>query len=190
MTNYGDKFLGDPLFAPIFEELNRRRAVVYTHPTSHPCCEQLVPGLRDADIEYGTNTTRAIAKYVFSGFSRRYPNVRMIWSHAGGTMPFLIRRFDKRVKESPEFQPILPEGFSPEARKFFYDIAQAPERAPMAALRAVAPVSQMLFGTDWPHLTTEEHVTGLQNCGVFDAAELKAIDRDNALRLMPTLRLA
>ncbi len=189
-TNYGDKFLGDPLFAPIFEELNRRRAVLYTHPSGHPCCERLVPGLRDADIEYGTNTTRAIAKFVFSGSSRRYPNMRVIWSHAGGTMPFLIRRFDKRVKESPEFQPILPEGFSPEARKFYYDIAQAPERAPMAALKAVAPVSQMLFGTDWPHLTTEEHVIGLKNSGVFDAAELKAIDRDNALRLMPTLRLA
>jgi predicted TIM-barrel fold metal-dependent hydrolase len=48
----------------------------------------------------------------------------------------------------------------------------------------------MLFGTDWPHLTTEEHVTGLKNSGVFDAAELQAIDRDNALRLMPTLRPA
>jgi predicted TIM-barrel fold metal-dependent hydrolase len=149
-----------------------------------------VPGLRDADIEYGTNTTRAIAKFVFSGSSRRYPDIRVIWSHAGGTMPFLIRRFDKRVKESPEFQPILPEGFSAEARKFYYDIAQAPERAPMSALKAVAPVSQMLFGTDWPHLTTDEHVTGLKESGVFDAAELKAIDRDNALRLMPTLRLA
>jgi predicted TIM-barrel fold metal-dependent hydrolase len=190
MTNYGDKFLGDEAFTPIFEELNRRRAVVYTHPTGHPCCERLVPGLRDADIEYGTNTTRAIAKFVFSGSSRRYPNMRMIWSHAGGTMPFLIRRFDKRVKESPEFQPILPEGFSPEARKMYYDIAQAPERAPMAALKAVAPASQMLFGTDWPHLTTEEHVTGLRESGVFNDAELKAIDRDNALRLMPTLRLA
>jgi 6-methylsalicylate decarboxylase len=189
-TNYHDKFLGDPVFTPVFEELNRRRAVLYTHPTSHPCCERLVPGLRDADIEYGTNTTRAIAKFVFSGSSRRYPNMRVIWSHAGGTMPFLIRRFDKRVKESPEFKPILPEGFSPEARKFYYDIAQAPERAPMAALKAVAPVSQMLFGTDWPHLTTEEHVTGLKNCGVFDAAELSAIDRDNALRLMPSLRPA
>ena len=99
--------------------------------------------------------------------------MRVIWSHAGGTMPFLIRRFDKRVKESPEFQPILPEGFSPEARKFYYDVAQAPERAPMAALRAVAPVSQLLFGTDWPHQTTEEHVTGLKNSGVFSAAELQ-----------------
>jgi predicted TIM-barrel fold metal-dependent hydrolase len=189
-TNYRDKFLGDPVFAPILEELDRRRAVLYTHPASHPCCERLVPGLRDADIEFGTNTTRAIAKFVFSGASRRYPNIRVIWSHAGGTMPFLIRRSARRVKESPQVQPILPQGFSPEARKFYYDIAQAPERAPMAALKAVAPVSQMLFGTDWPHLTTEEHVTGLKNCGVFDAAELKAIDRDNALRLMPTLRPA
>src|SRR5215468_8779005 len=130
-TNYDTKFLGDPVFAPVFEELNRRGAVLYTRPTSHPCCERFVPGLRDADIEYGTNTTRAIAKFVFSGSSRRYPNMRVIWSHAGGTMPFLVRRFDKRVKESPEFQPILPDGFSAEARKFYYDIAQAPERAPM-----------------------------------------------------------
>jgi predicted TIM-barrel fold metal-dependent hydrolase len=189
-TNYADKFLGDPIFAPVFEELNRRGAVLYTHPTSHPCCVRLVAGLRDADIEYGTNTTRAIAKFVFSGSSRRYPNMKVIWSHAGGTMPFLIRRFNKRVKESPEFQPILPNGFQPEAAKFFYDVAQAPERAPMAALKAVAPASQLLFGTDWPHLTTEEHVVGLKNCGVFNEAELRAIDRDNALRLLPGLRPA
>jgi 6-methylsalicylate decarboxylase len=187
-TNYDDKFLGDPVFDPIFDELNRRGAVLYTHPAGHPCCERLVPGLRDADIEYGTNTTRAIAKFVFSGCSRRYPNMRVIWSHAGGTMPFLIRRFEKRVKESPEFQPVLPEGFRPEVRKFYYDIAQAPETAPMAALRAVAPVSQFLFGTDWPHLTTAEHVTGLAECGVFNEAELRAIGRDNALRLLPSLR--
>ena len=187
-TNYDDKFLGDPIFAPVFEELNRRGAVLYTHPTSHPCCERIVPGLRDADIEYGTNTTRAIAKMVFSGASRRYPNMKVIWSHAGGTMPFLVRRFIKRVHESPEYQPILPEGFLPEARKFYYDCAQGPDAPAMASLKAVVPVSQILFGTDWPHLTTEEHVTGLQKSGVFTEAELRMIDRDNALRLMPTLR--
>jgi predicted TIM-barrel fold metal-dependent hydrolase len=190
LTNYGDKFLGEEMFAPIFEELNRRGAVLYTHPTGHPCCENLVPGLRDADIEYGTNTTRAIAKFVFSGHSRRYPKMRVIWSHAGGTMPFLIRRFEKRVRDSKEFQPVLPQGFLPEVQKFYYDIAQAPERAPMAALRAVVPVSQIMFGTDYPHLTTVEHITGLAECGVFNAAELSAIGRDNALRLLPTLRPA
>jgi 6-methylsalicylate decarboxylase len=187
-TNYGDKFLGEPVFAPVFEELNRRRAVLYTHPASHPCCVRIVPGLRDADIEYGTNTTRAIAKMVFSGASRRYPSMKVIWSHAGGTMPFIVRRFIKRVHESPEYQPILPEGFVPEAQKFYYDCAQGPDAPAMASLRAVVPVSQILFGTDWPHLTTEEHVTGLQKSGVFNEAELKAIDRDNALRLMPTLK--
>jgi 6-methylsalicylate decarboxylase len=187
-TNYDTKFLGDPMFAPVFEELNRRGAVLYTHPTSHPCCERIVPGLRDADIEYGTNTTRAIAKMVFSGASRRYPNMKVIWSHAGGTMPFLVRRFIKRVHESPEYQPILPEGFLPEARKFFYDCAQGPDAPAMASLKAVVPVSQILFGTDWPHLTTEEHVTGLQKSGVFTEAEFKMIEHDNALRLMPTLR--
>jgi len=187
-TNYDDKFLGDSIFAPVFEELNRRKAVLYTHPTSHPCCVRIVPGLRDADIEFATNTTRAIAKMVFSGASRRYPDMRVIWSHAGGTMPFLVRRFIKRVHESPEYEPVLPEGFLPEARKFYYDCAQAPDAPAMAALKAVVPVSQILFGTDWPHLTTEEHVTGLQKSGVFTEAELRAIDRDNALRLMSTLR--
>ena len=189
-TNYGTTFLGDPVFAPIFEELDRRGAVLYTHPASHPCCERIVPGLRDADIEYGTNTTRALAKMVFSGSSRRYPKMRVIWSHAGGTMPFIVRRFIKRVHESPEYQPILPEGFLPEAQKFYYDCAQGPDAPAMASLRAVVPVSQILFGTDWPHLTTEEHVSGLEKSGVFSAAELQAVGRDNALRLMPTLKPA
>ena len=187
-TNYDTKFLGDPIFKPVFEELNRRSAVLYTHPASHPCCVRIVPGLRDADIEFGTNTTRAIAKMVFSGASRRYPNMKVIWSHAGGTMPFLVRRFIKRVHESPEYEPILPEGFLPEARKFYYDCAQGPDAPAMASLKAVVPVSQILFGTDWPHLTTEEHVTGLQQSGVFSEAELNMIERDNTLRLMPTLR--
>jgi len=187
-TNYNDKFLGDPIFTPVFEELNRRKAVLYTHPTSHPCCVRIVPGLRDADIEYGTNTTRALAKMVFGGTTRKYPDMRVIWSHAGGTMPFIVRRFVKRVYESPEYMPILPDGFVAEARKFYYDCAQAPDAPAMASLKAVVPVSQIVFGTDWPYLTSEEHVTGLQKSGVFNDSELAAIGRDNALRLMPTLR--
>jgi 6-methylsalicylate decarboxylase len=189
-TNYQEKFLGDPLYTPIFEELHRRGTVLYTHPDKHPCCIRLVPGLRDPDIEYGTNTTRAIAKMVFSGASRKYSNMRVIWSHAGGTMPYLVRRFIKRVVESPEFQPILPEGFLPEAQKFYYEIAQAPDAPSTASLRAVVPVSQILFGTDWPYLTTEEHVQGLEKSGVFTPSELVAIGRDNALKLFPTLRPA
>ena len=92
-TSYGNKWLGDPAFAPVYEELNRRKAVIFVHPVAPDCCKGLIPGLRPSAIEYGTDTTRAIARMVFGGTSKRYPDMRMIWSHAGGTMPFLIERF-------------------------------------------------------------------------------------------------
>ena len=66
MTNYGDKWFGDPAFAPVFDELNRRKALIYTHPTSANCCGDLVP-TPAVMIEYGTDTTRAIADVVFGG---------------------------------------------------------------------------------------------------------------------------
>jgi predicted TIM-barrel fold metal-dependent hydrolase len=59
----------------------------------------------------------------------------------------------------------------------------------MISLKAIIPVSQILFGTDYPYQTAEEHVAGLKNSGAFNDRELRAIGRDNALRLLPTLRL-
>ena len=73
LTSYGDKWLGYDEFAPVFEELNRRRATVYTHPTSAACCVNLVHGIPDISIEWGTDTTRTIATLIFSGASQRYP---------------------------------------------------------------------------------------------------------------------
>jgi len=183
-TSYGDKWLGDPAFAPVFEELNRRKAVIYTHPISANCCRNLVPGLNDGAIEWGTDTTRAIARMVFGGAAARYPDIRMIFSHAGGTMPFLVERFVNLAK-GPQYAKLLPQGFLATATKFYYDIAQTSNPAAMSALRKVIPVSQMVFGSDYPYRTEEEHVKGLKDCGVFNAEELLAIDRENALRLLP-----
>ena len=76
MTNIGDRWLGDPHYWPIFEELNRRKAVVYTHPVAPNCCAGILPELADATIEFGTDTTRAIAKLVFSGAAARFPDIR------------------------------------------------------------------------------------------------------------------
>jgi 6-methylsalicylate decarboxylase len=188
LTSYGDKWLGDPLFNPVFEELNRRKALVYTHPTSANCCRNLIPGVSDATIEYGTDTTRAIARYVFTGASARYPGVRIIFSHAGGTMPFLIERFVNLAKTA-QYARQLPQGFSAEASKFYYDTAQASNPVAMSALKKVIPVSQVVFGTDYPFRTSEEHVKGLAECGVFSAKELRGIDRENALRLLPDYAL-
>jgi predicted TIM-barrel fold metal-dependent hydrolase len=182
-TSYHGKYLGDPFFAPLFEELNRRKAVVFVHPVRSACCGNVVPGIPAAAIEYGTDTTRAIALSVFGGASRKYPDVKMIWSHAGGTMPFLIERFIFETKHA--HQKDLPQGFEAEVAKFYYDTAQATNRIPMQGLKTLVPMSQILFGTDWPYRTSLEHVEGLKKSGVFNQAELTAIDWQNTAKILP-----
>ena len=183
-TSYDGKWLGDPAFDPVFEELNRRKALVYIHPTSPACCVNIMPVVADAMIEYGTDTTRAIVNYVFAGAARRFPNVTMIWSHAGGTMPYLIERFDNGEK-LPNVRANMPNGFRAEIRRFYYDTAQTANPITMTALKQLVPVSQIVFGTDFPFRTAAEHVDSLERGKVFDRAELDAIYRGNANRLLP-----
>ena len=92
-TSYGPKYLGDPSFDPVYEELNRRKAVVYVHPTNPDCCRGVVPGIAPSTIEYATDSTRTIAHIVFSGTATKFPDIRWIFSHSGGTLPFLTSRF-------------------------------------------------------------------------------------------------
>ena len=185
-TSYGEKWLGDAAFNPVFEELNRRNAVVYTHPNTANCCRNLLPNVGDGAIEWGTDTTRAIAQIIFGGAVQRYPNIRMIFSHGGGTMPFLVERFSLMAR-SAQLAPRFPQGFEAVAAKFYYDTAQVANPAAMSALTKVIPVSQIVFGTDYPFRTASEHVQGLKACGVFSAVELQMIDQ-NALRFLPRFK--
>jgi predicted TIM-barrel fold metal-dependent hydrolase len=123
-TSYSGHWLGDAQFDPLFTELERRGAIVFVHPTSPTCCTRLIPEVADTLIEYGTDTTRAIASYVYRGAARRFPNVRMIWSHSAGTMPYLIERFDG-ADRSPAARAQAPDGFRASIARFWYDIAQA-----------------------------------------------------------------
>jgi 6-methylsalicylate decarboxylase len=183
-TSYGDKWLGDPAFDPVFEELNRRKALIYTHPTTAACCTDVLAGINDSLIEYGTDTTRALAQMILTGRSAKFSDLRLIWSHGGGAMPFLIVRF-LRSARLPEFREILPNGFLPEARRFFYDTAAVYAAGPMKALREVVPVEQILYGTDVPWGNPAEIAGDLIKCGVFTAEEMRKIDREDALRLLP-----
>jgi predicted TIM-barrel fold metal-dependent hydrolase len=204
-TNYEDKWLGDPAFDPLYAELNRRKAIVYTHPKQANCCRGLVPNISEVMVEYGTSTTRSIASLIFGGTTTRFPDIQFIFSHAGGTMPFLIERFLSGT--AAEVIPGIvtkgqggtgvvgsnpprnaPKGVLAEIRKMYYDVAQQSNPIAMQALRSVVPVSQIVFGTDYPYRSTSEHVRGLVNGKVFNAQELRAIDRDNAVRLLPKYR--
>ena len=185
-TDYQMKYLGNPAFAPVLDELNRRRCVVYTHPVCPDCCKNLLPGITEASIESGTDTTRTIASLVFSGAAARYSDIEFIFSHAGGTMPFLIERFD-RLALNPATKPHLPHGVRYELAQFHYDTAQVANPSALGCLLQIVSISQVLYGTDFPFRTSIEHVEGLKGCG-FSSPELRAIERDNALKLLPRFK--
>jgi predicted TIM-barrel fold metal-dependent hydrolase len=189
MTSYGDKWLGYPKFAPVFEELNRRKATVYTHPTSANCCVNLVRGLSDATVELGADTTRTIANLIFSGAAQNYADINFIFSHGGGVLTAVAERLEIQMVSTPPYkEKFTRETVDGQLRRFYYDTAQVSNAVTIGALAKLVPVSQIVFGTDYPYRTGAEHVKGL--AANFNAGELKAIDRDNALRILPRLRTA
>jgi predicted TIM-barrel fold metal-dependent hydrolase len=184
-TSYGDRWLGHAAFRPVMEELNRRKAVVTIHPTAADCCRNLAyaPGVGPGSLEYGTDTTRAIMGVAFSGDAVRFPAIRFIWSHAGGTVPFLAGRIEGAANGAKE---ALPNGFAAELKKFYYDVAGAANRGALASLRQLVAPTQIVFGTDFPPGGTSAAVArALADVGLFSASDLRAIDRENAARLLP-----
>jgi 6-methylsalicylate decarboxylase len=186
MTSFNEKYLGHASFAAVYAELNRRKAVVYVHPQTPDCCRAIADEMAAASVEYATDTTRAIGSLVFSGTAARYPDIRWIFSHSGGTAPFLLSRF-LRVDESIKDRSLIPNGALHEMKKFHYDTAQGNHKGALDALLALAPTSQILFGTDYPMRPAQEEVDALAAYG-FAAADLQAIERENALRLVPRLK--
>jgi len=187
MTSYSGKYLGDPVFWPVLEELNRRKTVVYTHPTPPLCCTAVLPALSINTIEGPVDTTRTIASLLYGGAAARYPDIRWIFSHSGGVVPFLLSRFEVQEQLTKDAQQKLPRGMMYELRKFYYETAQGNHSGALTALMKIAPISQMLYGTDHPFRLGAEENAGLGQYG-FSAADLIAIERDNALRLLPKLK--
>ena len=186
-TNYADKWLGDPVFNPVFEELNRRKAIVFSHPTSLGPSQFAQLLTADGSIQEQTDTTRAIANIIFGGAASRYPNVRMIFAHGGGTMPYLIERFNAAGRGA-KYKEILPQGFAGAISKLYYDTAWTSNPVAMGALTKVVPLSQIMLGTDYPARTIADHVKGLKECGVFNEQQLAQVERENALALFPRFK--
>jgi predicted TIM-barrel fold metal-dependent hydrolase len=184
MTSYGDKWPGDPMFNPVFEELDRRKAVVYFHPTTANCCGNLMPGLNPAVIEWPVDTARAIVSLLFSGSLVRYPNIRFIFSHAGGALPALSGRIANFVKRDKNAEKYAPQGALAEFVKLYYDTANASAAPSMAALMAMAPASQIVYGSDYPYFSLEENVEGLAKIRM-NAADRQALNRGNVARILP-----
>jgi 6-methylsalicylate decarboxylase len=189
MTSYGDKWLGYPEFTPVFEELNRRKATVYTHPTGANCCVNLVKGLPETIVEFGADTTRTIASLLFSGAAQRFKDINFIFSHGGGVLAAVAERFLIQMVNTPPYKDKFTRaGVEAELRRFYYDTAQIANTVTIGALAKLVPASQIVFGTDYPYRTAADHVKGL--AAALGDAELKAIERENALRILPRLKAA
>ena len=194
-TNYGEAWLGDDRFQPIYEELNRRRAVVFVHPTDAPCCaparmSYTREGMDGSWIEWPMNTARTIFSLMSSGTLRRHRDIRFVFSHGGGVMPLLVERvagLSAWPRVGPEgLARYFPDGIEAEFAKLYFECAQACSRTNMAALRSLTPDSQILFGSDYPIFPVS------YGAGEFAKLDLtaqtrQAIARGNALALMPRL---
>jgi predicted TIM-barrel fold metal-dependent hydrolase len=185
LTSYGNAWLGDPSFTPVLEELNRRKAVVYTHPTEAACCQNLVPRVANQMLEYPTDTTRTIISLLVSEAATRYPDIRFIFSHAGGTLTAVAGRVlgAEMTAENLARPAAPPNTRLYHLRRFYYDTAGSANLVNMAALKALVPVSQILFGTDAPFVDGAPQVQGIQRSGLT-AEELVAVERENARRLL------
>jgi 6-methylsalicylate decarboxylase len=186
LTSYAGKPLGDASFAPVFDELNRRDVAVFVHPTMS-CCGMSIPGVDAPTVDFPTDTTRTITSLAFGGAFARYPNIKFIFSHGGGTMPMIIQRFASAMRNftPDELQKILPDGFEATIKRQFYDIASvAMNPGGMAAVFNVIPISQLFYGSDAPFGST---MVIAERLAKFDlsAAAIKAIRRENALQLFP-----
>jgi 6-methylsalicylate decarboxylase len=181
-TSYGDKYLGDPSFGPVYAELNRRKAVVYVHPTTPACCGNVLPDIGASTIEYATDTTRTITQLVFSGFATKFPDIRWIFSHSGGTLPFLTARLEVEAQRKK-----LKGGAAPILRRFYYELAQGTTPGQLAALLKMVPVAQLLYGTDYPFRPGSEVNAGIAAQG-FAPDEVRSIEHELAMKLLPRLK--
>ena len=187
-ASYGEKFLGDAGFDPLLHYLDSRHAVVHVHPSLHPSSKSLDLPWPGFMIEYPFDTTRAAVDLLFSGALERFPNIRFILSHAGGTLPYLAWRLsvapmiDKRLR-----QRTRDEIFAG-LKTFWYDNALASGVAPMGALSRIAAAERIVFGSDWPfcndRVVTEE-VADFTAPDFLDPRTVAMIARDNALKLFP-----
>lgn len=199
---YGDKYLGDPALAPIYEELNRRGAIVYTHPKDAACCEGVLPGVGSGTIEYVMDTARTMVSLLYSGTTAKYPNIRWIFSHGGGALPGIIGRLAgaqatyledggklRAGAPNPRKTAAMPEGPLPFLQKFYYDTSSAVNPLGVGGLRKMVPLSQIMFGGDFPFVVSAEQVHLLRECRVFNDSELKEVFNGNAERLFPRLKV-
>src|SRR5258705_7702154 len=189
-TNSRGVYLGDATLEPVFEELERRKSVVFVHPNPSPDAATHSLGLPDNLIDFPTDTNRAVTQMHYTNRFARTPNVKYIFSQAGGSIPFLAARF--AIIDEMAFIPGSEERGTAASmfRRMYWDTALAASDPVLRMLRDVAGIDQVLFGTDFPYLRRDLAVNAKQ--WILESSELNELEKHavlggNAARLFPRL---
>jgi predicted TIM-barrel fold metal-dependent hydrolase len=189
-SNMGGAYPGDERFDPVFEELNRRRAVVHLHPTDVPESGKRNLPWPPYIVEFMFETTRAVANLAYSGTMERYRDVSIILSHAGGAVPYLAWRMWTGEFTVPDLGERAPSGVYESLKEFYYDTAMASNPAVFGSLMELVSPERIVFGTDYPYMpdfAIGEFRRQIAEYGGFGDGDRDAIERENALRLFPRL---
>ncbi|HWV53723.1 amidohydrolase family protein [Pseudorhodoplanes sp.] len=188
-TNFGGLYPGDSRLDPLFEELNRRKAVVYVHPVAPPDFDMTRFGFPAPTIEYPFDTTRMILNLVSSGTLRRFPDVRMIVSHGGGTLPFLVPRMMRHMVRFAR-SPVTPDEIMADFRSLYFDMTAVSHPHAIDALLTLAPKDHLLYGSDHPFMVPTAIPQGIEFLATspkFDEVTRRAVSYENARALFPQL---
>src|SRR3984893_5084227 len=193
-TSINDVYLGEPQFDPWFEELNRRSATLFVHPTITKAAETLLNGLNASVIEFMFDTTRMITNMVATGAKKRFSQIKIISTHGGGTIPFLVNRI-QTLEHTFGVGPGRLELSSEEVREgiasFYYDLTAATSEAQLGAILKLVPVSRLMTGLDFPLMPKSTFAPAIADIGrysAFNNADLQSLSYGNAGRLYPTLK--
>jgi 6-methylsalicylate decarboxylase len=189
-SNSRGVYLGDERFKTVFAELERRKAVVFVHPTSSPDPAAHGLGLPDSLIDFTADTTRAVAKLHYSNTFARTPNVKYILSHAGGTIPYLTSRFAivdaMNVIPGAEERGTAADTF----RRLYWDTALSWSDPVLQMLRSIVGIDRVLYGSDFPYLRRDlavGSVRAIAQTNVLHDGEHQAVLAGTASRLIPRL---
>ena len=190
LTNAGGSYLGDARFDPVFEELQQRAAVVFVHPTASPDPIAHTLDLPDSLLDYPVDTSRAIAKLHYSNTFARTPDVRYVFSHAGGTIPFVASRFS--IVDDMDVIPGAQErgAFADALPRLYWDTASAFSDPVLHMLRSVTGLGTVVFGTDYPYPRDAISIAGLRqlrHTSELGDGERRGVLGDTAARLIPRL---
>ncbi|MFE9422324.1 amidohydrolase family protein [Kitasatospora sp. NPDC006697] len=190
LTSYQGRYLGDPEFEPVLAELAERGTPIHVHPTTPPAKDLATFGLPPSLYEFTFETTRTVVSLLFAGVLDRIPGLKLVFSHAGGTLPMLAKRLTYGPTIGSYLRDRPPADVLASLRRLHYDIAMSANEFALPPLTALADPGRILFGSDFPFMPdwhTAETVEGFERFPGWTDEQRRAIGRENALRLLPRL---